>query len=75
MGVLIVSTVISVLPVEMFEAPKQFLFTRYMDLWQKVFQDPVEWIEIWKGIQLMGLWTICSVLMAWGIFVRKDILS
>jgi ABC-2 type transport system permease protein len=75
MGVLIFFTIISVLPVEMFEAPRQFLFTRYIDLWQKVFQNPVQWNEIWKGVQLMGAWTLASVMMAWGVFVRKDILS
>jgi ABC-type transport system involved in multi-copper enzyme maturation permease subunit len=73
--VLIISTIISVLPVEMFEAPKQFLFTRYIDLWQKAFQDPMQMTEIWKGIQLMGIWTLSSVLLAWWVFVRKDILS
>jgi ABC-2 type transport system permease protein len=75
MGVLIVFTIISVIPVELFEVPKKFLFTRYLDLWQKMFQDPVPWNEIWSGVEFMGAWALASVLLAWGIFVRKDILS
>jgi ABC-2 type transport system permease protein len=75
MGVLIVFTIISVMPVELFEIPRRFLFTRYIDLWQRVFQEPIAWDEIWNGIEMMGAWTLGSVLLAWGIFVRKDILT
>jgi ABC-2 type transport system permease protein len=75
MGVLIVCTVINVLPVELFEVPKQYLFTKYIDLWQRMFQNPVPWNEIKTGILFMGTWTLAFVLCAWGVFVRKDILS
>jgi ABC-2 type transport system permease protein len=75
MGVLIVFTVINVLPVELFEVPKNFLFTKHLDLWQKMFQNPVHWDEIWTGIVFMGAWTLAFVLSAWAVFVRKDILS
>jgi ABC-2 type transport system permease protein len=75
MGVLIVSTIVSVLPVEMFEVPKKFLFSGYMDLWQKVFRDPVQWDQIWEGMRLLGAWTLISTAAAWAIFVRKDILT
>ncbi len=75
MGVLIVFTIISVIPVELFEVPKKFLFTKYLDMWQKVFQDPVPWNEIKTGIVFMGAWTLAMILSAWGVFVKKDILS
>jgi ABC-2 type transport system permease protein len=75
MGVLIVCTIINVLPVELFEVPKQYLFTKYIDLWQRMFQDPVPWNEIKTGILFMGTWTLTFVLGAWSVFVRKDILS
>ncbi len=75
MGVLIVFTVVSVIPVELFEIPKRFLFTKYLNMWQKIFQDPVPWDEIKTGILFMGAWTLASVLSAWAVFVRKDILS
>jgi ABC-2 type transport system permease protein len=75
MGVLIVFAVISVIPVELFEVPKRFLFTKNLNMWQKMFQDPVPWDEIKTGILFMGTWTLAFVLSAWAVFVRKDILS
>jgi ABC-2 type transport system permease protein len=75
MGLLIVCTVMTVMPVEMFEIPKKFLFTRYMDMWQKIFMDPIPWNEIKMGMLSLGAWTLAAVLGAWSVFVKKDILS
>jgi ABC-2 type transport system permease protein len=75
MGLLIVCTVITVMPVEMFEIPKKFLFTRYLDMWQKIFLDPIPWNEVKIGMLYMGSWTLAAVVGAWGVFVKKDILS
>ncbi|MBN1397104.1 MAG: ABC transporter permease [Bacteroidetes bacterium] len=75
MGVLIIFTVISVIPVEFFEIPKNYLFTKYLDMWQKVFQNPVPWEEIKNGILFMGAWSLGCMLCAWIVFERKDILS
>ena len=75
MGLLIVCTVITVMPVEMFEIPKKFLFTRYIDIWQKIFLDPIPWNEIKIGMLNMGSWALTAVLAAWSVFVKKDILS
>jgi ABC-2 type transport system permease protein len=75
MGLLIVCTVVTVMPVEMFEIPKKFLFTRYMDMWQKIFLDPIPWNEIKIGMFSMCAWSLAAVLGAWSVFVKKDILS
>jgi ABC-2 type transport system permease protein len=75
MGVLIVFTVISVIPVELFEIPKRFLFTKHLNMWQQMFQNPIPWEEIKIGILFMGAWSLACVLSAWAVFVRKDILS
>ena len=75
MGLLIVCTVITVMPVELFEIPKKFLFTRYMDMWQKIFMDPIPWNEIKIGMFYMCAWALAAVLGAWSVFVIKDILS
>ena len=75
MGLLIVCTIITVMPVEMFEVPKKFLFTRYLDLWQRLFQNPIPWNEIKTGILFMGSWSFIAVVSAWVLFVKKDILS
>ena len=66
---------ITVMPVEMFEIPKKFLFTRYLDIWQKIFLDPIPWNEIKIGMLYMASWTVAAVLGAWAVFVKKDILS
>jgi ABC-2 type transport system permease protein len=75
MGLLIMCTVITVMPVEMFEIPKKFLFTRYLDLWQKIFQDPIPWNEIKMGMLYLCAWTFAAAMGAWSVFVKKDILS
>jgi ABC-2 type transport system permease protein len=75
MGLLIICTVITVMPVEMFEIPRKFLFTRYLDLWQKIFLDPIPWNEIQNGMLFLSAWTLSAVLGAWAVFVKKDILS
>jgi ABC-2 type transport system permease protein len=75
MGLLIVCTVITVMPVEMFELPKKFLFTRYLDVWNRIFLDPIPWDEIKIGMMYLLSWTLAAVLGAWAVFTRKDILS
>ncbi len=74
-GVLIVFTLITVLPVELFDAARKYLFTYYMNIWQKAFGDPVPWNDIATGIAYLGATSLAAVLAAWGIFVRKDILT
>ena len=75
MGLLIICTVITVMPVEMFELPKKFLFTRYLDMWQKIFLNPIPWNDVKIGMLYLSTWTLAAVLGSWSVFVRKDILS
>lgn len=75
MGVLIVFLIMTVSPLEMFEAMRPYLFTTYMNTWQKVFGDPVSWPEVWKGMAWLGSYSAAMVAGAWLIFIRKDILS
>jgi ABC-2 type transport system permease protein len=75
MGILIVATIITIIPVESFDTLRDILFTKYINIWQKCFQDPVPWDEIRFGLMHTGAYIVASVLCAWTIFVRKDILS
>lgn len=75
MGVLIVFSVISVIPLQLLDTTKPFLFTSYMNLWQEAFYDPMNWENIRKGIVCFGTYSIASLVGAWIIFVKKDILS
>ncbi len=75
MGVLIVSFVIMSIPVELFESMRPYLFMYYTNIWQKVFHDPVPWETLWKDAAVLGAYSLAFLGAAWGIFVRKDILS
>ena len=75
MGVLIIFQIVTFLPLEAFNSVRPYLFTPYLNLWQRVFAYPVAWEEVAKGASCLGAYSIASVLAAWVIFVRKDILS
>ncbi len=75
MGVLIISTVLSVLPVEVLATVRQYLFTTHMDLWFRAFADPIPWDRIREAVVILGAYSVASVAGAWLIFIRKDILS
>ncbi len=75
MGLLIVCTIVTVMPIEFFDVVREYLFTRYIDLWQRVFQNPIRWEEIRAGIFYLGAWTLIPTIGAWIVFVRKDVMS
>jgi ABC-2 type transport system permease protein len=75
MGVIIVLTVITVIPVETFAGIRQYLFTYHMAVWQKMFMDPVPWDDVRVSVLNLAGYTGAAVATAWLIFVRKDILS
>lgn len=75
MGVLIVFNIITLLPLEVFEPVRLFLFTTYLNHWQKFFLDPIPWSEVVRGVAALGGYTLLTVTAAWFIFDRKDILS
>ena len=75
MGIVIVFTLVTVLPVESFSSVRPYLFTSYMNLWQKAFADPIPWDEIRTGMAYLGGTSLAAALAAWAIFTQKDILS
>lgn len=75
MGTLIVMTIIVFIPLEFFEPIRPYLFAQYMNLWQNAFAHPFALESLQKGVLVQGLTSVASVLGAWVIFVRKDILS
>jgi ABC-2 type transport system permease protein len=75
MAVIIVFLVISNVPVDFFASIKPYLFTTYLDLWQKMFADPVPWDEILHSVYVLGAFSVGFYLVTWYIFLRKDILS
>ena len=75
MGVLIVFLIVSAMPLEIFQNLRPYLFTSYMDIWMKVFGDPVDWEYISRGSVWLGSYSLCLVVVSWIVFVRKDILT
>lgn len=75
MGVLIVSMILTVMPLEFFDSIRPGLFTTHTNLWQKAFHDPVPWDAIQESVLVLGLYIAASAVGAWAIFTRRDILS
>jgi ABC-2 type transport system permease protein len=75
MGTLIIFTIIVFIQLEFFDPIRPYLFAQYMNLWQNAFTHPFSLESLQDGVLVQGLTSIVSVLGAWVIFVRKDILS
>jgi ABC-2 type transport system permease protein len=75
MGVNMIFLLITVIPLEAFQTMKPYLFTNYMNVWQKVFEDPVPWDSIGTSSAVLGAYSLAFVFAAWLIFRRKDILT
>lgn len=75
MGLNMVFLLVTVLPLELFQDIKPYLFTNYMNVWQKVFEDPIPWDSVWTSSAVLGAYSVGFVFAAWFIFRRKDILS
>ncbi|MFN0156466.1 MAG: ABC transporter permease [Bacteroidota bacterium] len=75
MTVIILFLIISNLPVEFFENIRPYLFTSYLDVWGKAFDEPIPWAEIGSHMLKLGGFSIGFYGVTWYIFRRKDILS
>jgi ABC-2 type transport system permease protein len=75
MGVIIVFTIVTVMPLEAFEPVRPYLFTYHMVVWQKAFEDPVNWHAISASVLNLSFTAGAALLGAWAVFTRKDILS
>ncbi|OGU30955.1 MAG: hypothetical protein A2X67_02600 [Ignavibacteria bacterium GWA2_55_11] len=75
MGIVIVLTIITVLPVEAFNTSRTYLFTYHLIVWQKAFLDPIPWSEIVVSLTNLAVYSCAAVTGTWFVFTRKDILS
>lgn len=75
MAVIIVFYIITAVPADLFATIKPYLFTSYLDLWQKMFEDPIPWNEVLHSVYVLGAFSIGFYSITWYIFLRKDILS
>ncbi len=75
MAIIIGSYIIGNVPVDLFASIKPYLFTTYLDLWAKVFEDPVPWDTLLHSILVLGAFNVGFYLVTWYIFLKKDVLS
>jgi ABC-2 type transport system permease protein len=75
MAVIIVFYIVSNVPADLFTSVKPYLFTSYLNLWQKMFEDPVPWHDVLHSVCVLGAFSIGFYAVTWYIFLRKDILS
>jgi ABC-2 type transport system permease protein len=75
MALLVIFLIISQLPVKFFDPYKPYLFTTYITVWLKAFEDPVNWKEYFEWIGCLLAYCLGFFLITLYIFRRKDILS
>ena len=75
MAVIIVFLVVSNVPADLFADVRPYLFTTYLNLWQKAMTNPIPWTEIRQSFIILGGFSVGFFAATWYIFVRKDILS
>jgi ABC-2 type transport system permease protein len=75
MSVIIVFSVITNLPIELFRSIRPYLFTNYMIVWMEAFAEPIAWDELRTGLLWHGGYSFVFIALTWLVFRRKDILS
>ena len=54
---------------------RPYLFTTYMNVWQKVMEQDIPWREVWEHMSYLGAYSVGFFLVTWYIFVKKDVVS
>lgn len=75
MAIIIVFIIISALNFEFFQNIKPYLFTNYMNIWQMVFDNPIEVKELIKSSLILLGHIVVFFSLTLFIFNKKDILS
>jgi len=75
MAVVIVFLVFGNLPLDFFRNFSPYLFTTYMNLWQRFLDDPIPWGNITRSAILLALHNMGLFLIALVLYRRKDIKS
>jgi len=72
-AVVIVFLLFGNLPFDFFQSLKPYLFTTYMNLWQRFLDVPISWRDIGNSALILGLHNIGLFIIALIIYSRKDI--
>ena len=68
-----IGSIISFIPLEIFEFVNPFLFTGYIDLFLVAFHDPIPYDGILRLILICSFWTGIFLALAFNHFIKKDI--
>lgn len=74
-SVVFIGSIISFIPLQLFESVNPYLFTGYLDLFLSSFHDPVPWNTIFISFGVCLFWSLFFLIIAFIIFNRKEILS
>ena len=75
MAVIIIFTILSILPFEVLDKFRPYLFTTYLDKWKLFFTDPIDFVEIFNAAVILLGHIIMFYAATLIIFIKKDILS
>ncbi len=75
MAVIIVFYIVGNIPFDLFAAVRPYLFTSYLNVWQKALEVPLPLGDTLSSAAVLGLFNVGFLAASWYIFVRKDILS
>jgi ABC-2 type transport system permease protein len=75
MAVVIIFIVLGNFPFDFFKSLTPYLFTTYMNIWQRFFDNPIPWQEIMRSSTILGLHSVALFSIAFIVYRRKDIKS
>jgi len=75
MAVVVIFFVIGNFPFDFFRAINPYLFTTYMNIWQRFLDEPIPWREITRSGTILGLHSLILFLIAFVVYRRKDVMS
>lgn len=75
MAVMIIFFIVGSLPFDSLEALRPYLFTTYMNIWQLLLDEPINWAEVGKYALALLSHDALFFGISYVVFLRKDIKS
>lgn len=75
MAVIIVFIILSAINIDFFQTIKPYLFTNYILSWRLLFDDPVNFSEVFKAVAILFAHIVFFFALTLYLFKRKDILT
>jgi ABC-2 type transport system permease protein len=58
-----------------FDSIWPYLFTSHFDAWQTFLQGTIDWRSVWQGVLAFAAYAGVSLVAAWRLFMRRDVLA